>query len=150
MPHPPTRSRRRDIAPMKSYNSSCQIQSCEVYWSQDKLDVFRGLGVPKEKREITYVTAYLSCWLCTFARPGDLLIRPETFEMASLMTSSCTFSLAVPVLASLYRGLNGVAHAAKPSYSMSSFSCHYLYGWLTHYFQTHHVLHPSPPGPLMV
>jgi len=30
------------------------------------------------------------------------------------MASSCTFSLAVPILVSLYRGLNGIAHATKP------------------------------------
>jgi len=66
------------------------------------------------------------------------------------MASGCTFSLAVLVLASLDHGLNGITHAAKPSYSFSFFPCHYLYGWLTHYFQTHHVLHSSPLGPLMV
>jgi len=66
------------------------------------------------------------------------------------MASGCTFSLAVLVLASLYSGLNEIADAAKPSYSRSFFPCHYLYGWLAHYFQTHHVLHPAPPGPLMV
>ena len=152
--YPRTRSCRRDTAPTKSYNPSGPIQSCEVYWSQDELDVFRGLGVPKEKRESTYLAAYLSCWLCVFALPEtkDWLIHPETFETASLMASGCKFSLAlaVPVLASLYHGLNGIAYAVKPSYSRSFFSCHYLFVWLAHYFQTHHMLHPSPLGPLMV
>ena len=72
------------------------------------------------------------------------------FETTSLMALGCAFSLAAPVLASLYRGLNGIAHAAKPSYSQPFFSCHYLYGWLTHYFQTHYVLRPTPSSPLMV
>jgi len=115
--YPRTRSCRRDTAPTKSYNPSGPIQSCEVYWSQDELDVFRGLGVPKEKRESTYLAAYLSCWLCVFALPEtkDWLIHPETFETASLMASGCKFSLAlaVPVLASLYHGLNGIAYAVK-------------------------------------
>jgi len=89
-----------------------------------------------EERESTYLVAYLSCWLCVFAllETGDRLIRPETFKTASLMASGCTFGLVVPVLASLYRGLNGIAHAAKPSYSRSFFTCHYLYGWLVHFF----------------
>ena len=98
------------------------------------MDVFKGLGVPKEKRDSTYLPAYLSCWLCGVALPeaGDPLIRSETFEMASLIASGCNFSLIVPVLASLYHGLNGIAHAAKPSYSRSFFPSHYLYGWLAH------------------
>jgi len=66
------------------------------------------------------------------------------------MASGCTFNLAAPVLASVYRGLNEIAYVAKPSYLRSFLPCHYLYGWLVHYFQTHHVLHPTPLGPLMV
>jgi len=116
------------------------------------LDVLRGLGVLKEKRKSTYLAAYLSCWLYVFAllETGDQLIRAETFEADSLMASGRTFSLAVPVLASLYCGLNGIAYTAKPSYLRSFFPCHYVYGWLAYYFQTHHVLHPAPSGHLMV
>jgi len=114
---------------------------------------YLGLEVPKKKkRESTCLAAFLSCLLCVFALPetGDRLICLETFETASLMASSCTFSLAVLVLASPCRGSNRIAHAAKPSYSRSFFPCHYLYGWLAHYFQTHHMLHRAPLGPLMV
>ena len=123
---------------MKSPNLSGHIQSSEICWSQDELKVFYHLQVLKEKRqrESTYLATYLSCWLRVFLfqETRDQLIRPETFETASLMASGCTFSLAVPILASLYRGLNGIAHVAKPSYTRSFFTCHYLYGWLAHYF----------------
>jgi len=77
-------------------------------------------------------------------------MRPETFEIVSLMALGCTFSLVVPTSATLYCGLNGIAHAMKPSYSRSFFPCHYLYRSHVHYFQTHHVLRPTPAGPLMV
>jgi len=81
---------------------------------------------------------------------GDRLICSETFEMASLMASRHTFRLVIPVFDSLYRGLKGVAHVAKPSYSRPFCPSHYLYRWLYHYFQTHHVLCPAPSGPLVM
>jgi len=140
------------MTPIKTHNLSSQIQFCEVCWSKDELDVFKGLGVPKEERESTYLTAYLSCWHCVFAllMIGDWLIRLETFDTANSMALDCTLSLTVLVLVSLCRGLNEIAHATKPSYLRSFFPCHYLYGWLAQYFWTHHLLHPAPLGPLMV
>jgi len=66
------------------------------------------------------------------------------------MASGTTFSLAILVLASIYRGLNGITKAVKPSHSRLFFSYHYLHGWLAHYFKTHHVLQPPPLSPLMV
>jgi len=65
------------------------------------------------------------------------------------MASGTIFNLAVPMLASIYHGLNGLTTATKPYHSRSFFPWHYLHGWLIHYFKTHHVLQP-PPGPLMV
>ena len=96
------------------------------------MDVFKGLGVRKEKREREYLF-------------GSLLVMTT-----SLMAKDCIFSLAVPILASLYHGLNRIAYAAKPSHSQSFFLCHYLYRWLVQYFQTQYVLRPAPPSPLMV
>ena len=114
-------------------------------WSDS---ILRGLLEPRrvgplpgswssEREEREYLFSSLPVMLvlrfCS-PRDWDQLIRPETFEMANLMALGCTFSLAVPVLASLYRGLNWIAHVAKPSYSRSFFACHYLYRWLAHYF----------------
>ncbi|KNA23094.1 hypothetical protein SOVF_027810, partial [Spinacia oleracea] len=105
-----------------------------------------------EWRAITYVGAFLSCWLCTFVLPQseDRLIRPGTFETATLMARGETFSLAVPVLTSIYRGLNSISRNSKPSYSKTFFPAHYLYAWLAYYFNTHHDADPVPFGPLMV
>jgi len=65
------------------------------------------------------------------------------FEMASVMASGCIVCLVVPVLASRYHVLNGIAYVAKLSYSWSFFLNHYLYRCLVHYFQTYHVLRPT-------
>ncbi|KAL2894136.1 hypothetical protein RDABS01_010045 [Bienertia sinuspersici] len=84
------------------------------------------------------------------AENDERLIRPSTFEMATLMARGQTFSLAIPVLASIYRGLNVISRSLKPAYSGASFPTHYVYGWLAHYFNTNYVVDPPPAGPLMV
>jgi len=120
--------------------------------TQEESAVFDALEVPEDRRGSTYLAAFLSCWLYTFALPEDEkgFTRPGTFEVASKMATECTFSLAVPILASIYRGLSGISNATKPSNSMPFFPAYYLYGWLACYFNTHYVLDPAPAGPLMV
>ncbi|KAG5580615.1 hypothetical protein H5410_051242 [Solanum commersonii] len=50
--------------------------------------VFSKLGAKHQKYE-TYLTTFLSCWLCAFVFPSEEgnFIRPETFKMANLMES---------------------------------------------------------------
>ncbi|CAM8906988.1 unnamed protein product [Rhodiola kirilowii] len=43
-----------------------------------------------------------------------------------------------------------MVNADKPSSSSSAFPSHYLYGWLAHYFGSHHTVDDILPGPLMV
>jgi len=87
------------------------------------LEVFRSLGVPKEKRKSTYLVAFLSCRLCIFVLPKteEKFIHPGTFEVANMMASGTTFSLAIPVLATIYHGLNRITKAAKPSHAFVLF-----------------------------
>ena len=66
------------------------------------------------------------------------------------MASGYTFSLAIAVLVNLYNVLNRITHSVNPSYSRLFFLSHHLYRWHAYYSQTHHVLHPTPPGRLMV
>ena len=75
-----------------------------LQWNQEESVVFDALEVPDDRRGNTYLAAFLSCWLCTFALPEAEkgFIRPSTFEVASNMAAGCTFSLAVPVLESIY------------------------------------------------
>ena len=123
-----------------------------LQWTQEESAVFDAFEVPDDRRGNTYLAAFLSCWLCTFALLEDEkgFICPGTFEVASNMAAGCTFSLVVPVLASIYQGLSGIFSATKPSNSMSLFPAHYLYSWLACYFSTHYVLDPAPASPLMV
>ncbi|KAL2902555.1 Protein MAIN-LIKE 2 [Bienertia sinuspersici] len=150
----PVKRKRYTSAPPKStHNPSGKLADPPSKWSTKELHLFNSLGIEVEgKRETTYVAAFLSCWLCVFVLPEneDRLIRLGTFEVAVLMARGETFSLAIPVLASIYRGLNVISRSPNPSYSGAYFPAHYLYGWLGLYFNTNHVVDPSPPGPLMV
>jgi len=107
---------------------------------------------PQREEQSTYLAAFLSFWLCVFAflHTSDRIIHPETFETISLIASSCTFSLVVPILASIYHGSNGITNVMNPSHLQWVFPGHYLCGWISHYFRTYHVLQPTPLGPLMV
>ncbi|KAH0698967.1 hypothetical protein KY284_013182 [Solanum tuberosum] len=48
------------------------------------------------------------------------------------------FSLAVLVLASIYRGLKEISTSSNLSVANIIFPIHYVYGWLGEYFGTHH------------
>jgi len=50
-------------------------------WIQEQSAVFDALEVPDDRRENTYLAAFLSCCLCTFALLEDekRFIRPGTF-----------------------------------------------------------------------
>ena len=72
---------------------------------------------------------------------GVNLIHHKVFKIASRMTQGETFSLVVPVLVSIYNGLNKIACSSKLGTNASIFSIHYLYKWLGEYFDTHFISH---------
>ena len=67
------------------------------------------------------------------------MIRPEIFKVASRMAQGETFSLVIPLLASIYNGLNEIACSSKLGTNSSIFPIHYLYEWLGEYFDTHFI-----------
>ncbi|KAA0025723.1 uncharacterized protein E6C27_scaffold653G00020 [Cucumis melo var. makuwa] len=63
-------------------------------------------GVAEEHKDKTYLTTFLSCWLCVFVFPDkQISLCLEIFKVASLMAEGYTFSLAIPVLANIYGSL---------------------------------------------
>ena len=42
-----------------------------LQWTQEESTVFDAIKVPNDRRENTYLAAFLSCWLCAFALPED-------------------------------------------------------------------------------
>ncbi|KAL2926380.1 Huntingtin-interacting protein 1-related protein [Bienertia sinuspersici] len=107
-------------------------------WS-NKHEALTLLNVPEEHRQQTYLAAFLSCWLCAFVLPLKNLgcIRPSVFKPASQLASGQRISLAIPVLASIYRGLNEISRSLTPGRSCSNFSAHYVHSWTAQYFRSH-------------
>ena len=103
---------------------------------------FYNLGIVEADVKETYLAAFLACWLCKFVLSwvGVNLIFPGVFKVASIMAQGETFSLIVPVLASIYNDLNEIACSSKPGTNAYIFPLHYLYGWLGEYFDTHFFL----------
>uniref|UniRef100_A0A2N9H6S8 Aminotransferase-like plant mobile domain-containing protein n=1 Tax=Fagus sylvatica TaxID=28930 RepID=A0A2N9H6S8_FAGSY len=60
------------------------------------------------------------------------------------------YCFTVPVLATIYKGLNEIASSSVPSKCDTTFSTHYLNAWLAEYFTTHFDWPRAGPTPRMV
>ncbi|KAG5222370.1 Plant mobile domain family [Salix suchowensis] len=100
---------------------------------------FKELNVPSHIRDEVYLAAFLSCWLCKFVFPSKDVgfIRPSTFKVASMMAAGRQFSLAIPVLASIFKGLKEVQSALGVAARDIPFPIHFLSSWLAEKFGTH-------------
>ncbi|KAL3537720.1 hypothetical protein ACH5RR_001086 [Cinchona calisaya] len=120
-------------------------------WSEEKHGAFIKLGVDDVYRDETYLATLISCWICIFAlsicEVG--LIRPGTFVIVSLIAEGIRVCLAMPVLASIYRSLNGIANSSQPGKSFHAFPAHYVHVWLAQYFNTHQLNPPRQPNSTM-
>uniref|UniRef100_M1DUR1 Aminotransferase-like plant mobile domain-containing protein n=1 Tax=Solanum tuberosum TaxID=4113 RepID=M1DUR1_SOLTU len=96
------------------------------------------LGVEESFRDETYLAAFLTCWLCKFVLPNKKAdcIRACVFKVSSLMAHGEIFSLAVPVLASIYRGLRDISTSSNLGACNTLLPFHYVYGWIGEYFET--------------
>ncbi|KAM1763679.1 hypothetical protein ACFX11_003000 [Malus domestica] len=101
--------------------------------------MFEDLSVASEHVEESYLADFLACWLCTFIFPKDDVnfIYPGVFKVGSKMAAGESFSLAIPVLANIYDGLNVVSNSASTKDRVAVLPYHYMYGWLGEYFSTH-------------
>ncbi|XP_075092440.1 uncharacterized protein LOC142172671 [Nicotiana tabacum] len=148
--HAPLRKEKKSARLKLTHNHNGVIPET-TRWSSDQETIFSKLRVRSDKKDETYVVAFLSIWLCAFVFPKvENSIRPETFKMASMMAGERHISLAVPVLASIYHGLNKISRSSQLDQVKVSFPIHYVYGWLAHYFKTHYPLAKGPSVPLMV
>ncbi|KAF7151700.1 hypothetical protein RHSIM_Rhsim02G0146600 [Rhododendron simsii] len=120
--------------------------------TKDEEGAFNELGIKARLREEVYLAAFLSCWLSVFVLPNGKVnqIRPTVFKVASIMARGSTFSLAVPVLASVYHGLRQISSSPTPSQCHVILPMHYIYGWLGNYFDTYLPSTYTQPGVRMV
>ncbi|KAL0433469.1 UNVERIFIED_CONTAM: hypothetical protein Slati_2681200 [Sesamum latifolium] len=120
-------------------------------WSTADEALFEGLCIKENLKEEVYLAA-LACWLCTFVLPGKDVnsIRPSTFKMASMMASGRQMNLAIPILGSIYKGLNTITTSSRPAHTSPSFPIHFVYAWLASYFKTHYPVWQGLRGPKMM
>ncbi|KAG5523761.1 hypothetical protein RHGRI_030671 [Rhododendron griersonianum] len=111
---PPRVQKKRTGEPKTSNNPTGFIDG-QKSRSKDTEKVLDDLGVEKDVKEETNLAALLSCWLCVFVLPNKQVdqIRPGVFKVASMMAQGKRFSLAVPVLASIYHDSSPAAPKGK-------------------------------------
>ncbi|KAI5328303.1 hypothetical protein L3X38_027700 [Prunus dulcis] len=96
--------------------------------TEEEEGVFEDLGIADEDMDKSYLAAFLACWLCKFVFPKDdvTLIRPGVFKVTSRMAHGVSFSLAVPILASIYKGLNDISSTDDPGNCTTVLPFHYV------------------------
>ncbi|XP_059288149.1 uncharacterized protein LOC132041452 [Lycium ferocissimum] len=138
---PPQRaSKGRATKPRLNHNPSGHIDMNYLPRTDEEHAPFVELGVEDSLRDETNLSAFLTCWLCKFVLPHKKIdyVRASVLKVASLMAHGEKFSLAVPVLASIYRGLREISTSPDLRQGNIIFPIHYVYGWLGEYFKTHH------------
>ncbi|KAK4390361.1 hypothetical protein Sango_2099400 [Sesamum angolense] len=143
-------SHKKTVRPKSTHNPLGDIAIHER-WSTVEGALFAKLCIERSLKEEVYLAAYLACWLCMFVLPGKYVnsIHPSTFKMASLMMNGRRVNLAIPVLASIYKGLNTVVISPKPTGTSHPFPIHFVYAWLACYFKTHYSVWQELRGPKM-
>ncbi|KAL0420446.1 UNVERIFIED_CONTAM: hypothetical protein Slati_3067500 [Sesamum latifolium] len=146
---PPPRKEKKMVRPKSTHNPLGDITT-HKRWSIAEEALFEKLCIEGNPKEEVCLAAYLVCWLCTFVLLSKDVnsIRPSTFKMASMMASDRRVSLAIPLLASIYEGLNNIATSSRPART-SPFSVHFVYAWLASYFKTHYPVWQGLHGPKM-
>ncbi|KAL0293298.1 UNVERIFIED_CONTAM: hypothetical protein Sradi_6945600 [Sesamum radiatum] len=128
-------SRKRVNEPKLSRNPSGDVDASNLPRAKDHDEPFTVLHIPKDIRDETYVAVFLSYWLCNFVLPHYKVgkVRASTCKVASRMAHGECFSLAIPVLASIYRGLRNMSTSTNLFESSAIFPIHYVYGWIGRY-----------------
>ncbi|KAG8367693.1 hypothetical protein BUALT_Bualt16G0099600 [Buddleja alternifolia] len=150
---PPLRTtRKRTTRPKLSHNPCGDVDRSLLPRAKEHDEPFKILDIDAEIREETYVAAFISCWLCSFVLPHHQTyrIRATVFKVASRMARGEHFSLAIPVLASIYRGLRIISSSKDLGESTAIFPIHYVYGWIGCYLPTHFYSRIKTVGAQMV
>ncbi|KAL2935520.1 Major viral transcription factor ICP4-like protein [Bienertia sinuspersici] len=77
-------------------------------------------------------------------------ISPSVFKAASLLANEQRVSLAIPVLASIYRGLNDLSNSSTLGKQREHFPAHCVCAWIAQYFRSHRMTIHNFAGAVMV
>ncbi|KAH0713698.1 hypothetical protein KY289_009657 [Solanum tuberosum] len=143
---PSPRTSKKRTKPRINHDPSGNIDMSLLPRTEEENAPFVELGVEESFRDETYLAAFLACWLCKFVLPNRKAdcIRANVFKVASLMAHGEIFSLAVPILESIYRGLRDISTSSNLGSCNTLLPLHYVYGWIGEYFETYfRVTHPQ-------
>ncbi|KAL0368432.1 UNVERIFIED_CONTAM: hypothetical protein Scaly_1062100 [Sesamum calycinum] len=146
----PPRKEKKAVRPKSTHNPS-KAFGVHGQWSTADEALLSKLGIEGSLKEQMFLAAYFACWFCVFTLPIDVVssIRPNTFRGGEYHGSLTKVGLVVPVLASIYKGLNKVSNSSRPTHVHSPFPIHFVYSWIAHYFRTHYQVLQGVRGPKM-
>nr|GLL27193.1 uncharacterized protein LOC105964676 [Ipomoea trifida] len=130
------RKRTRGVRNQKDEDRSLHVNEWIEFWSRRPQVYDRPILSKNDKRKSRPKNTQNTIGKIP-ALKATRLIRYTTFKMASLMATGQRLNLAIPALASIYDGLNTISNSANPGQADSRFSLHYVYGWLSFYYDTH-------------
>ena len=132
-----SKTSKNHTKPRMNHDPSGNIDMRFLTRSEKENAPFVELGVEESLRDETYLAAFLVCWLCKFVLPSKKAdcIRASVFKVASLIAHGEIFSLAVPALASIYRGLKDISTFSNLGSCDTLLPLHYVYGWIGEYFE---------------
>ncbi|KAG8388070.1 hypothetical protein BUALT_Bualt02G0086900 [Buddleja alternifolia] len=137
---PPLHTTWKRTTRPKLYHNPCgDVDRSLLPRTKDHDEPFKTLDIDVELKEETYAAAFISCCLCSFVLLHHQTYRIHTpvFKVASRMAWGEHFSLAIPVLASIYRGLRIISSSKDLGESTAIFPIHYVYSWIGCYLPTH-------------
>lgn len=149
---PPSRKKSQTKRRLSRTHNPTGVLPRAGKWEENVRSTFAILNIEGDSRRETYLAAFISCWLCLFVLPSRHVgqIRPGVFKMACFMARGTPVGLAIPVLSSIYRGLNAIAKSGTPGKARAPLPFHYVHGWMVSYFNTHYATPTELPGPPMV
>ncbi|KAH0696636.1 hypothetical protein KY290_014018 [Solanum tuberosum] len=112
---PSPRTSKNRTKPRMNHDPSENIDMSFLPRTKEENAPLVELGVEESFKDETYLAAFLACSLCKFVLPNKKAdcIRASVFKVASLMAHGEIFSLAVPVLASIYRDLRDISTSSN-------------------------------------
>ncbi|KAH0641916.1 hypothetical protein KY290_033531 [Solanum tuberosum] len=137
---PSLRMSKNHTKPRMNHDPSGNMDMSFLPRTEEENAPFVELGIEESFRDDTYLSTFLAHWLCKFVLPNKKTdyICVSVFKVAGLMTHGEIFSLAVPVLANIYRGLGDISTFSNMGACDILLPIHYVYGWICEYFETYY------------
>ncbi|PIN10177.1 hypothetical protein CDL12_17233 [Handroanthus impetiginosus] len=124
---PPPRKEKKKTRPKSTHNSSGDFDVHQEWTTMEETPFFK-LGLDRKLRDETYLAAYLA---------------------SSMIATGRKVSLGIPVLASIYKGLNKVSNSPRPTRVSYPFPVHFVHAWLACYLKTYYSVPQDLRGPKM-